>query len=179
MSGSRGSSGNCGSSWPRRPALAVGRCLVIRICDILPHPPAVRVVSILTVKSRAGTSWCRHGLHPHTHPAGCHPSYQLAGTSTGRDDRKGRRQGGCSDRFVPGPGCAFRMLAGLLGTDQGPVVGHDLATLRLTGVPDSCWQVVELGAGPEDTSGSGREAGQHAARTSLRRKRGKEARQER
>jgi hypothetical protein len=44
MSGSRGSSGSDGSACPRLIALAVRRCLVIRICDI-PHP------------SRFG--WCR------------------------------------------------------------------------------------------------------------------------
>jgi hypothetical protein len=71
MSGSRGSSGS-GSTCPCRRALAVRRCLVIRSCDI-PHPPVVLVVSTLTVKGHAGAAQCRHGQHPHRHPAGCHP----------------------------------------------------------------------------------------------------------
>ena len=61
-----------GSTFPRRRALAVRRCLVTCSCDI-PSPPVVRVVPIITVKGRARAARCRHGQHPYKHPTGCHP----------------------------------------------------------------------------------------------------------
>jgi len=72
ISGSRRSSGNSGSTCPRLTALALRRCLVIRICDI-PRPSVLRAVPILTVQGREEMTRCRHGQHPNSRPAGCHP----------------------------------------------------------------------------------------------------------
>jgi len=50
-----------------------------------PHPPAVRVVSILAVKSRAGTPGCRHSLHRHRCPAGFNPFVPASRNARGRN----------------------------------------------------------------------------------------------
>jgi hypothetical protein len=70
MSGSRGSRGSGGPTGLRLPALAVRRCLVIRICDI-PHPSWFGSCRSLPSRVVRGVAHCRHGQHPHRHPAGC------------------------------------------------------------------------------------------------------------
>ena len=80
----------------RLAALAVRRCLVIRICDIL-HPSMVRVVSILTVKGGEATTRCRHGQHPNSRLAGCYLGMPAGRISTLLEqlDRGDRGPGAC------------------------------------------------------------------------------------
>jgi hypothetical protein len=83
MSGSRGSRGSGGPTGLRLPALAVRRCLVIRICDI-PHPSWFGSCRSLPSRVVRGVAHCRHGQHPHRHPAGCgrpDPASGTAGTA--------------------------------------------------------------------------------------------------
>lgn len=46
-----------------------------------PHPPVIRVVTIITVKGRARAARCRPGQHPYKRPAGCHPEIPASRTA--------------------------------------------------------------------------------------------------